>query len=412
VTPKDVDTLVGFYKSGRASKSRDGSFDAGIQMAIERMLVDPDFLFRIERDPAGAAPGSSYRIGDLELASRLSFFLWSSIPDDRLLDAAAKGRLKTPAVFEQQVRRMLADPRSKALVDNFAGQWLVLRNIKTVAPDAEIYPDFDENLRDAFQQETELFFEAQLRDDKSLLELLTANYSFLNERLARHYKVPNVYGSHFRKVALDGQAHRGGLLGQGSLLTVTSYPNRTSPVLRGKWILANILGTPPPPPPPNVPSLPDKGEGGKPASVRERLEKHRKNPVCATCHSQMDPLGFALENYDAIGAWRAKSEAGSPIDSSGVFPGGAAFEGPGGLRDVILSHKKEFVGTVTEKLLAYALGRGTQYYDAPVVRKIVRDAAPSDYRWSAIVLGIVKSAPFQMRAAAERPAAQTTNAQQ
>jgi hypothetical protein len=287
----------------------------------------------------------------------------------------------------------------------------MLRNIRTVAPDAEIYPDFDENLRDAFQKETELFFEAQLREDRSLLELLTANYSYLNERLARHYKVPDVYGSHFRKVMLDGQAHRGGLLGQGSLLTVTSYPNRTSPVLRGKWILANILGAPPPPPPPNVPSLPDKGEGGKPASVRERLENHRKNPACATCHSQMDPLGFALENYDAIGAWRAKSEAGSPIDSSGAFPGGAAFEGPDGLRDVILSHKKEFVGTVTEKLVAYALGRGTEYYDAPVIRKIVRDAAQSDYRWSEIVLGIVKSTPFQMRTA-DGPTPQTTNTAQ
>jgi mono/diheme cytochrome c family protein len=412
VTAKDVDTLVGFYKAGRASKSRDGSFEAGVQAAIERMLVDPDFLFRIERDPSTIAPGSRYRLSDLELASRLSFFLWSSIPDDQLLDVAARGRLKTPAVFEQQVRRMLADPRSKALVDNFAGQWLVLRNIRTVAPDAEVYPDFDENLRDAFQQETELFFEAQLREDKGLLELLTANYSYLNERLARHYKVPNVYGSHFRKVMLDGQAHRGGLLSQGSVLTVTSYPNRTSPVLRGKWILSNILGTPPPPPPPNVPSLPDKGEGGKPASVRERLEQHRKNPVCAACHSQMDPLGFALENYDAIGAWRAKSEAGSAIDSSGVFPGGAPFEGPGGLRDVIMSHQKEFVGTVTEKLLAYALGRGVQYFDLPVVRKIVRDAAPSDYRWSAIVLGIVKSPAFQMRTAADRQAPLTASAAQ
>ena len=408
VTAKDVDPLVAFYKAGRQSKTRDGSFDAGIQMALERVLVDPDFLFRLEREPAGRAPGGVYRLSDLELASRVSFFLWSSIPDDQLIDLAARGKLGTPAVLEQQVRRMLADPRARSLVDNFAGQWLVLRNVRTVAPDAEIFPAFDENLRAAFQQETELFFASQLRADRSIVELLTADHTYLNERLARHYGIPGVYGNHFRRVALGGDQHRGGLLGHGSLLTVTSYPNRTSPVLRGKWILENILGTPPPPPPPNVPSLPDKGEGGKPASVRERLERHRRNPVCATCHSMMDPLGFALENYDAIGQWRATSEGGGAIDASGSFPGGVAFQGPAGLRDVILSHTREFVGTVTEKLMAYALGRGVQYYDLPAVRKVVTDAAGANYRWSAVVLGIIRSAPFQMRRSEERPAPAAT----
>ena len=303
---------------------------------------------------------------------------------------------------------MLADPRARSLVDNFAGQWLMLRNVRGVAPDAEIFPEFDENLRAAFQQETELFFASQLQSDRSIVELLTADYTFLNQRLARHYGVPGVYGNHFRRVALGNNQQRVGLLGQGSVLTVTSYPNRTSPVLRGKWILENILGTPPPPPPPNVPGLPDKGEGGKPVSVRERLERHRKNPVCATCHSTMDPLGFALENYDAIGHWRAAAEGGSAIDASGTFPGGVAFQGPKGLRDMILTHKKEFVGTVTEKLLGYGLGRGVQYFDFPAVRKIVRDATASDYRWSAVVLGIVRSAPFQMRTSGERPAPAST----
>jgi hypothetical protein len=408
VTPKDVDTLLTFYKTGRQSKTRDGSFDAGVQMAIERMLVDPDFLFRLEREPAGLSAGSVYRLNDLELASRISFFLWSSIPDDQLIDLAARGRLRTPGVLEQQVRRMLADPRARALVDNFAGQWLVLRNVRGVAPDTELFPDFDENLRAAFQQETELFFASQLQDDRSIVELLTADYTFLNERLARHYGIPGVYGNHFRRVTLRNNQQRGGLLSQGSVLTVTSHPNRTSPVLRGKWILENILGTPPPPPPPEVPSLPDKGEDGKPASVRERLERHRKNPVCASCHATMDPLGFALENYDAIGQWRVSAEGGSAINASGTFPSGVAFEGPKGLRDVLLTHKREFVGTVTEKLLAYALGRGVQYYDFPAVRKIVRDASGGDYRWSAVVLGIVKSAPFQMRTSGDRPAPAAT----
>jgi hypothetical protein len=373
-------------------------------MGIERILVDPDFIFRVEREPSTPVQGNAYRISDLELASRISFFLWSSVPDDQLLDLAARGRLRAPGVLEQQVRRMLADPRAHALVDNFAGQWLVLRNVRSVAPDTELYAEFDENLREAFQRETQLFFASQLEGDRSIVELLTADYTFLNERLARHYGIRNVYGNHFRRVTLGNHPQRGGLLTQGSLLTVTSYPNRTSPVLRGKWILENILGTPPPPPPPNVPNLPDKGEGGKPTSVRARLEQHRKNPVCATCHATMDPLGFALENYDAIGAWRTTAEGGAAIDSSGTFPGGVAIEGAKGLRDLILAHKQEFVETVTEKLLAYAVGRGVQYYDYPSVRKIVRESTSADHRWSAVVLGIVKSAPFQMRALAERPA--------
>jgi mono/diheme cytochrome c family protein len=404
LTEKDVDTLLEFYRRERRSPSRDGSFESGIQMAIERVLVDPDFLFRIERDPAGVGPGAAYKLGDLELASRLSFFLWSSIPDDPLLDLAARGRLNNRAVLERQVRRMLADRRSRALVDNFAGQWLMLRNIRTVSPDAELFPDFDENLRDAFKQETELFFASQLQDDRTVPELLTANYTFLNERLARHYGVRNVYGSHFRRVTLDASQHRAGLLGHGSLLTVTSYPNRTSPVLRGKWILGNLLGAPPPPPPANVPGLPERGAGGKPASVRERLELHRSNPVCASCHAQMDPLGFALENYDAIGHWRNRSEAGTDIDASGTLPGGLSFSGPAGLREALLGHQREFVSNVTEKLLGYALGRAVQPYDLPAVRKILRDAAPSGYRWSSIVSGIVASTPFQMRKSVE-PAA-------
>jgi mono/diheme cytochrome c family protein len=396
VTESDLQTLLRFYESGR----RRGDFETGIQAALERILVAPDFLFRFEPDPKNLAKGTVYKISDLELATRLSFFLWSSIPDNELLDLAIAGKLKDPAILGQQVQRMLADRRSNTLVENFVGQWLELRNLRTVTPDPELFQDFDENLREAFQRETELFFESQFRDDRSVLESLTANYSFLNERLARHYQVPNVYGSRFRRVALPNDPHRAGFLSQGSLLTVTSYPNRTSPVLRGKWVLNNLLGAPPPPPPPDVPGLPDRGEGGKPASVRERLEQHRKNPLCATCHNQMDPLGFALENYDAIGRWRS-SDAGSPVDASSSMPGGPRFEGPTGLRDLLLDHREQFVGTVTEKMLAYALGRGLQHFDRPVVRSVVREAAARDFRWSSLILGIVRSVPFQMRKTAE-----------
>ncbi len=388
----DVRTLLSFYEAGR----RDGSFDAGIQFALERLLADPDFLFRIERDPVDIAPATAYAVSGLALASRLSFFLWSSIPDDELLDLAARGELSDPVVQEQQVRRMLADARSKALVDNFVGQWLYLRNLRSVYPDADVFPEFDENLREAFQRETELFIENLLREDRSVVELLNANYTFVNERLARHYGIPNIYGSRFRRVTFDN-AERGGVLGHGSLMTVTSYPNRTSPVLRGKWVLENLLGTPPPEPPPNIPSLEERDTDGKALSIRDAMVQHRADPSCAVCHAPMDPLGFALENYDAIGEWRTISDARSPIDASGVLPDGSRFEGPAGLRALLLSRPDQFVGTVTAKLLTYALGRGVEYYDAPAVRKIVREAAGEDYRWSAIILGIVKSTPFQMR---------------
>jgi mono/diheme cytochrome c family protein len=407
-TDADLRTLIGFYQAGR----KQGNFDAGIQMAIERLLADPEFLFRVERAPSGLAAGSSYRIADLELASRLSFFLWSSIPDDELIDVAAQGKLKEPAILERQVRRMLADQRSRAMVDNFVGQWLLVRDISSAYPDPATFPEFDDNLREAFAQETELFVESQLRENRSIVDLLSANYTFLNERLARHYGIPNVYGSRFRRVTLADTAQRGGLLGQGSLLTVTSYANRTSPVLRGKWLLANILGTPVPPPPADVPSLKETGENGKPASVRERLEQHRRNPVCSTCHSQMDPLGFALENFDAVGQWRDVAEGGAPVDASAALPNGAKFQGLPGLREVLLARREQFVRTVTEKLLTYALGRGVEYFDLPVVRRIVRGAAP-DYRWSAIVLGITASTPFQMRLAEPgngKPAEATTAA--
>ena len=401
VDDKDIGALLDFFRAGR----RDGGFDDGIQFALERMLVDPEFLFRIERDPRDAAPGTPYRLGDLELASRLSFFLWSSIPDDELLAAAADGRLGDPADLERQTRRLLADARSKALVDNFASQWLRLRNLESQERESADYPEFDENLRDAFRRETELFVESNIREDRSLLELLSANYTFVNERLARHYGIPRVYGDRFRRVTLDADHPRGGLLGHGGLLMVTSYPNRTSPVVRGKWLLETILGAPPPEPPPNVPGLPDRGAEGEPASVRERLERHRANPACAGCHAPMDPLGFALENFDAIGTWRADSEAGQPIDASATMPSGVAFEGPAGLRRVLLRRGEDFAATVTEKLLAYALGRGLEYTDRPAVRRILRDAAADDYRWSSIVQGIVKSTPFQWRRArADEPA--------
>ncbi len=398
VTDADIDTLFEFYEAGR---TEDG-FDAGIQLALERLLISPDFLFRIERDPTDVAPATAYRLNDVELASRLSFFLWSSAPDEELLDLAARGRLTVPEVMEQQTRRLLADPRSKALVENFAGQWLYLRALRGVVPDPTAFPDFDENLRDAFQQETELFLESQLREDRSVLDVLGADYTFVNERLARHYGISGVYGSHFRRVALDIEQaeRRGGIFGHGSLLTVTSYPNRTSPVLRGKWVLTNILGTPPPPPPPDIPDLPERGAGGQPATVRDRLQQHRENPACAVCHAPMDPLGLALENYDAIGTWRATGETGRPIDASGALPDGSEFNGPTGLRTLLLERQDQFVGTVTEKLLAYALGRGPEYFDRPVIRRIARDAVSEDYRWSSIIVGIVKSTPFRMRRSA------------
>ena len=396
VTDGDLQTLLTFFAAGKS----ESGFEAGIGTALERMLVSPEFLFRIERDPASLAAGATYRISDLQLASRLSFFLWSSIPDDELLELAEDGKLSDPQVMEQQVLRMLGDSRAKTLVSNFAGQWLYLRNLRGISPDPQLLPDFDESLREAFQQETELFFESIVREDRSVLDLLNADYSFLNERLARHYQIPNVSGSHFRRVTLRDEKRRG-LLGQGSILTVTSYPNRTSPTLRGKWLLDNFLGTPPPPPPPDVvASLTERDKDGKVLSVRQQMEQHRTNPVCATCHARMDPLGFALENFDAIGKWRT-TDANTPIDASGALPDGTQFEGPAGLRNLMVDKGDEFVTTITEKLLTYALGRGVEYYDQTAVRQIVRGAAPNDYRWSSLIMGIVKSTPFQMRRSRE-----------
>jgi hypothetical protein len=387
----DVDVVLKFYESGR----KNGNFEAGIENALAFILTAPKFLFRTESDPPNAIANGVYRVGDLELASRLSFFLWSTIPDDELLNVAAQGKLKDPAVLDQQVRRMLADPKSQALTRNFAGQWLFLRNLQSAKPDGHEYPNFDDNLRQAFRRETELFFDSILRDNRSLLDLLDANYTFVNERLAKHYGIPNVYGTQFRRVTLTDRT-RMGLLGQGSVLTVTSYPNRTSPVLRGKWILENILGTPPPPPPPNVPPLKENEEGAKPKSVRELMEEHRKNPACSGCHSVMDPLGFSLENFDGVGEWRTKDQSG-PIDASGQLADGTKVEGPVTLRQALMKHPEQFTGTVAEKLMTYALGRGLEYYDMPVVRGIVRDSSKDNYKLTALIMGIVKSSPFQMR---------------
>ena len=399
VTEQDLETLLGFYQNGRNK----GSFDDGIEMALRRILASPEFMFRFEREPAALKPGESYRVGDVELASRLSFFLWSSIPDDELMKLAAAGRLKDPAVLEQQVRRMLADPRSEALVSNFAGQWLYLRNLQSLSPALEEFPDFDDNLRQAFRTETEMFFDSIVREDRSVLDLLTADYTFVNERLAKHYGIPNVYGSRFRRVTLGPENPRRGLLGQGSILMATSLATRTSPVLRGKWILENILGTPPPEPPPNVPTL---KENVKPTdkstetvqfpSVRQRMEEHRANPVCASCHKMMDPIGFALENFDAIGQWRTQ-DGRSSVDASGQLVDGTRIDGPAQLREALLGYSEQYLRTVTEKILTYAVGRGVEYYDMPAVRSIVRDAARDHYRFSALILGVVKSAPFQMR---------------
>ena len=390
-TEADLKPLMGFYVTGR----KEGSFDTGIETALRAMLVSPDFLFRIERDPAASATGSVHRINDFELASRLSYFLWSSMPDDELLKLAEAGKLKDPDVVDRQVARMLEDPKSKAFVNNFAGQYLYLRNLASQKPDPDEYPDFDNNLRRAFEKETQLFFNAVMRENRPVTELIDAKFTYLNQRLAEFYSVPNIYGPQFRRVELN-DPNRGGILGQGSLLTVTSYPNRTSVVQRGKWVLENLLGAPPPPPPPNVPSLETKGKHGQ-LSMRQAMEAHRANPVCASCHSRMDPIGFALENYNGIGQWRDKDN-GAPIDASGKLPDGTTFNGPAGLKQLLLTqHRDEFISTFTEKLMTYALGRGLESYDRPAMREIIRDAAKHDATIPSLIEAIVRSPQFQMR---------------
>lgn len=390
----DADLLVPFkfYKEARG----EGGFEAGIEMGVRAILVSPEFLFRVEQDPVGLPAHTAYRISDLELASRLSFFLWSSIPDDELLETAIRGQLKNPAVLEQQTRRMLKDERSRALVSNFAEQWLYLRNLASITPDMRLFPDFDDNLRQSFRKETELFFESILREDRSVLDLLKANYTFVNERLARHYGIPNVYGDRFRRITFGKDDVRGGLLRQGSILTVTSYATRTSPVIRGKWVLDNILGVPPPPPPALVPALKENTGIGKSLTIRERLAQHRADPACSGCHNLMDPVGFSFENYDAVGRWRKVDDAAA-IDPSGSLPDGTKFQGVAGLQQALLNRPEIFATTMTEKLLTYALGRGIESYDAPSVRKVVAQARAADFRFSSFIQNIVSSTPFQMR---------------
>ena len=391
VTDADVEPLLAFYQQ---EKTKTGNFEAGIEMALRRILADPEFIFRFEPTPAGVAAKAPYRISDVELASRLSFFLWSSIPDEELLKLAIDGKLHQPAVLERQARRMLADPKARSLVTNFANQWLYLRDLKSANPDVTVFPDFDDNLRQGFQRETEMLFESVMREDRSVLDLLDADYTFVNERLAKHYGIPNVYGPDFRRVPVPSDARRG-LLGQGSLLLVTSNANRTSPVIRGKWILENLLGAPPPTPPPDVPNLEEKPTATA-RSVRERIEQHRANPTCAGCHKIMDPIGLSLENFDAIGRWRAVDE-GVKIDASGQLVDGTAIAGPADLRKAMLARGDVFVAAMTEKLMMYGVGRETKYYDMPTVRAVMRDAAKNRYRFSDLVLGIVKSQAFQMR---------------
>jgi hypothetical protein len=393
VTTADLEAPMRFYRQARA----ESGVEAGIEMAVRAVLASTEFLFRIEREPRNVAPKTPYRISDVELASRLSFFLWSSVPDDELLNLAVARTLNQPATLEQQVKRMLADPKSEAVVSNFASQWLYLRNLAAASPDARQFPDFDDNLRQAFRRETELFFQSILAEDRSALDLLRANYTYVNERLAKHYGIPNVYGSRFRRVSLGDDSVRGGILGHGSVLTVTSYANRTSPVLRGKWILENIAGTPPPPPPPNVPLLQDTDGEGRVLSMRDRMVRHRASAACSSCHQLMDPAGLSLENFDAIGRWRTRTESGGAVDASGGLPDGSTFTGVSGLRDALLRRPELFVGTLTEKLMTYGLGRGLEHHDSPAIRAIVRNAQAQDYRFSALVLGIVRSDPFQMR---------------
>lgn len=391
VHEEDMLPLMDFYEQGR----RKGSFESGIQMAVRRILTSPAFIFRPETSPDDLAPGTLHRISDLELASRLSFFLWSSLPDDELIDLAAAGELHEPQVLRAQALRMLDDPKANRFVENFAGQWLQLRNLKNARPNSEDFPNFDDNLRTGFRRETELLFASVLEEERSVLDLLRADYTFLNERLAKHYGVPGVYGSHFRRVPVTDEA-RLGILGHGSVLTVTSHADRTSPVVRGKWILENLMGAPPPPPPPDVPALSDNSEGETPKTLRARLEMHRENPVCASCHAVMDPLGFALDNFDAVGTWRTQ-DAGQPINASGILVDGSPVDGVITLRRALLKRPEVFVSTVTEKLLIYALGRGISPSDAAVVRSIVRETAAEDYKLKSLILGVIESASFQMK---------------
>jgi hypothetical protein len=393
VTRADLESPMKLFHEG----DENGGFDAGIEKALSAVLVNPHFLFRIERDPEGIAAGTAYHVSPTELASRLAFFLWSSIPDDELLDLAANGELQKPDVLEAQVRRMLADDRANSLLKDFAGQWLYLRNLDSVTPDNRLFPDFDDNLRQALRQETELFVESIIREDRSVLDLINADYTYLNERLAKHYGIPHVYGSRFRRVSLDDESRRGGLLRHGSILTVTSYATRTSPVLRGNWVLTNLLGSPPPPPPPDVPELDDNTISAS-LTVRQRLEQHRANETCARCHNLIDPVGFALENFDAVGRWR-ETDSDEPISATGSLADGTEFVGVSGLEQALLKRPEMFVQTLTEKLMTFALGRGLEHYDAPAIRRIVRDAGKEDYRFSKIVVGIAQSVPFQMRMA-------------
>jgi hypothetical protein len=395
VTDSDLEELLSAYQMARNR----GDFEAGVRMGLQTILAHPEFVFRFERIPANVPPGSNYRISDLELASRLSYFLWSSSPDAELIALAVQGKLHEPTVLEKQTRRMLADSKSKSIGENFAGQWLYLRNLKTLQPDVYLYPDSDDNLFQSMRKETELFFDSFLREDRNVVDMLTANYTFIDERLAKHYGIPNILGNEFRRVTLTDE-NRFGLLGQGSILSVTSYPNRTSPVVRGKWVMEQILGVSPPPPPPNVPPLAENQENAKPKSVRERLESHRVHEPCATCHKLMDPIGFALENFDAVGAWRA-NDLDSRIEPSGQLYDGTKMNGPVDLRNALMARSDLFVRSFTVKLLSYALGRGVEYYDMPSVRSIERKAAASDYRFSSLVMGIVKSTPFQMSKAEE-----------
>jgi hypothetical protein len=392
IASADLERPMAFYREGRAG----GDFEAGIGSALSAVLVNPAFLFRVESAPEKTPPGGVYRVSDLELASRLSFFLWSSIPDDELLDAAIRGTLGRPGELERQTRRMLADRRSSNLATNFAGQWLRLRNLEAVVPDARQFPDFDDNLRQAFRQETERFIDSVVREDRSVLDLIRTDYTFLNERLARHYGISGVYGSRFRRVRLTPGSQRGGLLRHGSVLSVTSYATRTSPVIRGVWVLSNIFGAPPPPPLPNVPSL-DESVVAASLPMRERLAAHRTNAVCANCHRTIDPVGFSLESFNAVGQWRDHEGDDQPIDATGALPGTGEYRGVAGLEQALLSRPELFAATLTEKLLTFALGRGVEYYDAPAVRTIVRQAERDGYRFSSLILGIVKSVPFQNR---------------